>query len=698
MQLESNLTGDTERGSESQKGYDHTPFNNSYEYSRLVRLAGAYYDNMAELRKKFTRDIDYYMGRQLNDTVTYNGNSLTVHDYMEMKGVPAISNDIITDKMVTLKGLVRQQYMAPRVKSVDSEENEYAGLFSEFLRQNDNNNSKSEHAADQFEVNLDLGFVIDKVQWTFREGKEDVFVDAVSPFNIAVPPWQKKDLSDIDFIAEAHDLSWQEILQKFLRKPSDEETLKNIYVAANSLPVEQNSGDTGRNQIDHLDDFYHSSIIGRYRVIEIWTKEYNRAYWYHDRLNATAGYCPLSEKATMDAENERRKQDNIKKDENGVNILDENGDIQYYVDPSELGLIEYRMAIEDVWYYRFLSPNGYLLDEGLSPYKVLRDGYSFYYHPYVFLAYGFFNEIRSYVDRLIDKQRQYNHDNILLDFIIMNSSKGVLAIDEQSLSDKMSVDEIAENYVKVDGTILYTSKKSGNIPQSIQNKSLPAGLDLILNRDRSLNVQQSGIQPALQGVHQNTSGKQYQIEKDSAATSVTDYVSSFNQFTLRVAKRQLWEIQQFYTERRSVMITGEDIKEYFNPQTMCDIDFDLALTLDSSSTVIREEMKDLAYQAYLRDEIEFGQMLDVAEFGDTAKLKKAWQEHKAAKLQAMQEQQQAAAQQTQTPAGNQANAQQPAGGKIQPITNGRPGNGAQHLISDEDDGSHTLVGNPGISS
>jgi len=222
MQLESNLTGDTERGSESQKGYDHTPFNNSYEYSRLVRLAGAYYDNMAELRKKFTRDIDYYMGRQLNDTVTYNGNSLTVHDYMEMKGVPAISNDIITDKMVTLKGLVRQQYMAPRVKSVDSEENEYAGLFSEFLRQNDNNNSKSEHAADQFEMNLDLGFVIDKVQWAFREGKEDVYVDAVSPFNIAVPPWQKKDLSDIDFIAEAHDLSWQEILQKFLRKPSDE--------------------------------------------------------------------------------------------------------------------------------------------------------------------------------------------------------------------------------------------------------------------------------------------------------------------------------------------------------------------------------------------------------------------------------------------------------------------------------------------
>lgn len=674
--------GEQEKGSKSLSGYNHTRFNNSREYSIMVGEAAHYYDQMRALRLKWIRDNDYYMGRQLNDKVVYNGFPITVHDYMEMKGMPALSNDIISDKMITLKGLVRQQYMAPAVKSVDSNESTYAGLFSEMLRQNDNNNDKNEHNADQFESNICLGFICDKVNWAFREGREDVYVDAVDPFKLAVPVWEKKDLSDVEFIAEAHDLTWPQLLKKFLRSSDDEDKLKQIYIAAQQTRPIQGYNDTGMNQNDHVDDFYHSSTVGKYRVIELWTKEYNRAYWYHDRLNGTAGYRPITDKAAIDAENEQRKKDNIVCDENGVPVIDENGSQQYYVDPAELGLIEYEMQIEDVWYYRWISPNGYLLDEGLSPYKVLRDGYSFYYNPYVFLAYGFMNEIRSFEDRLIDKQRQYNHDNIMTDFIIMNSAKGVLAIDEESLSDKMSIEEMTDNYVKVDGLMLYTSKRGGNIPTSIQNKSLPAGIDLIMQRDAQLVTQQSGIQPAMQGVHQDTSGKQYQIEKDSSATAVTDYVSSFNNFILRVAKKQLWTIQWNYTSHNSIQLTGEDIKQYYNPDTMKDIGFDLALTLDANSTVIREQMKDLAFQAYQKDEIEFGQMLDVADFGDTAKLKRAWMDYKQRKQQMMMQQQQQAAQ----------------GQTVTPIAQGNQENGAEHLTPADDDASHTLVGTTSTSS
>ena len=217
-------------------------------------------------------------------------------------------------------------------------------------------------------------------------------------------------------------------------------------------------------------------------------------------------------------------------------MLDEAGNVQYYVDPSEVQLIEYTKQIDELWYYRCLSPNGYLLDEGLSPYKVLRDGFSFYYHPYVFLAYGFLNEVRSFEDRLIDKQRQFNHDCIMTDFILMNSAKNAMAIDVESISDMQSWEEMADQYIKVGGVLLYTSKKGGNPPQAIANKSLPAGLELITQRDKELITQQSGVQPALQGVHANTSGKQYQIEKDQSATSITDYVSAFNNFQLRVAR------------------------------------------------------------------------------------------------------------------------------------------------------------------
>lgn len=674
------VSGEAERGSQSLKGYDHTRFSNDRRYMQLVFEAAEYYDNMRSLRRKWKRDIDYSMGRQLNDTVVYNGHSIRVHDYMEMRGMPALSNDIISDKMITLKGLVRQQYMAPTVKSVDSDESGYSGLFNEMLRQNDNNNDKAEHCADQFDASIRLGFVADKVKWAFRDGREDVYIDAVDPFKLALPTWEKKDLSDIEFIAEAHDMTWPQLLKQFYRGPGDEEKLSRIYVSARQGRPVMGYNDTGRYQKSRIESFLFPDTLGKYRYIEIWNKEYNRALWCHDRLNATAGFRPLGDKDAIDAENEQRRKDNVVLDANGVPLLDANGEEQTYVPPGELQLIEYESQIEEIWYYRCISPNGYLLDEGVSPYKVLRDGYSWYYHPYVFLSCGFMGEVRSFEDRLIDKQRQYNHDNILLDFIIMNSSKGALAIDEESLTDKMSIEDIADQYVKVDGVILYTSKRGAAAPQQVQNRSLPAGIDLILQRDRDLVTTQSGIQPALQGVHHNSSGRQYQIEKDSSATSVTDDVSVFNNFMLRVAKKQMWTMQWHYTSHRSILITGRDIKEFYNPETMRDIDFDLALTLDANSTVIREQLKDLAYQAYQRQEIEFGQLLDVADFGDTTKLKKAWEDYKSRKEQA--------ALQAQS---SQGVGQSPLMGRQD------GGAGASHLVQAQDSAGGTLAGASGAS-
>lgn len=678
------LSRDREPGTDTLKGYDHKRFSNDALYSKLVRTGAIYYDNMRDLRKKFVRDLDYYMGRQLEDEIVFNGRTMSVRTYMEMKGMAPLSSDIITDKMVTLKGIIRQQYMAPVVKSVDAQEGDFASVFNALLRQNDNNNEKAEHNADQFEKHICMGFIADKVKWAFRNGREDVYVDAVDMFKLAVPVFSRKDLEDIEFIAEAHDMLWSQMLQKFYRRPGDEKKLEEIYTNARSDTPIQGYNDTGMNQTDHLDDFYHPSIVGTYRVIEIWTKEYQTALWCHDRLNATAGFRPLSDRKAIDAENERRKRDNIRKDENGVPLLDADGNQTYYVPQDEVELIEYETKMEEYWYYRYISPNGYLLDEGISPYRVIRDGYSFYYHPYVFLAYPCIQgEIRSFEDRIIDKQRQYNHDNILIDFIIMNSSKGVLAIDTEAVGDDMTWEEMAEQYVKVDGTILYTSKKDGHMPQQIQNQSLPAGLELITQRDRELLTTQSNVQPALQGAAPTagTSAKRYQMEQQSSATGIADYVSSFNSFVRRVAKKQIWTMQAFYDSHRSVQITGEDLWRYYDRETMGDLEFDLAMTLDVNSAVIREAMKELAFQAYEKDELDFGQMLDSADFGDTARMKRFWMEHKQEKMAIAQQQAAAGA----APTG-------------QSVVSGNRDAGSSQLTRPENDGTHILVGSPGTSA
>ena len=682
--LYNDSTREREPGTNTMRGYDHTRFSNDQLYSKMVQKAARYYDNMRSLRLKFKRNLDYYMGRQLEDEIVFNGQTMSVRKYMEMKGMAPLSSDIITDKMVTLKGIVRQQYMAPVVKNVDAQEGDFASIFNALLRQNDNNNDKAEHNADQFEKHACMGFIADKVKWTFRNGREDVYVDAVDMFKLAVPVFARKDLEDVDFIAEAHDMIWSALLKKFYRKKGDEKILEGIYANAKADTPIQGYNDTGMNQTDHLDDFYHPSVVGTYRVIEIWTKEYNMALWCHDRLNATAGFRPLSDRKTIDAENEQRLQDNIRRDENGVPVLDAEGNQTYYVPEDQVELIEYEQKMEEFWYYRMLSPNGYLLDEGISPYRVIRDGYSFYYHPYVFLAYPCLQgEIRSFEDRIIDKQRQYNHDNILIDFIIMNSSKGVLAIDTESVSDEQTWEEMAEQYVKVDGVVLYTSKSDGKVPQQIQNQSLPAGIEMIMQRDRELLTTQSNVQPALQGATPaaGTSAKRYQMERQSSATGIEDYVSSFFNFVRRVAKKQIWTMQAFYDSHRSVQITGEDIWRYYDRETMGDLDFDLAMTLDANSAVIREGMKELAYQAYEKDEIDFGQMLDSADFGDTAKMKRFWMEHKQEKMQIAQQQ--------------AAMGAAPTG---QTVASGNREAGSTQLTDSGNDATHILVGSPGTSA
>jgi hypothetical protein len=630
--IDNPVTGAYEEGQDSLKNQEHKQFSNDRYYARLVEEASMYYDNMSELRKKWTRANNYFMGRQLDDKVIYNGQEITVKELLDIRGLPAFQNDIISDKVLTLKGILRQENMAATCKATDANEDMYAAIFSEFLRTNDNLNHRQELNAEFFQEFCIYGFLCGKVSRAYREGRDDIYIDKVDIYNIAVPPFEKSDLSDVNFIAEAHDMSWPELLENFCQdkngNASDkaEQALKDIY--ARQTDTEQTFRNTGFNHAKEEDDFYHSNVIGKYRVIEIWKKERNRALWCHDYASADVGFRPLSDKNYIDQENKQRIADNIVKDEMGQPILDANGEMQFYIDPNELQLIEYKIKIEQFWYYRFLSPNGYLLSEGVSPYKVTRDGYGFRFHPYVFLAPNVKGETRSFIDRVIDKQRATNHYNLMLDSILANAAKGAIAYDVASEVPEQSREERIYNYNKPNGVVLYNSQK-GEKPSALQSVSIPAGLDWLISKNESTVVSQSGVQGALQGVHQNTSGTQYRMEKESASTTVADYFGSFYSFCLRISKIQLWEMQEFYDSHKSIKLTGDDSLQYYNPDTMMDVNFDLQLDMDPNSTVMREANNDMLWQLMLQNKIDIMSMLDCGSWSNTARLKKRIEEYQA---------------------------------------------------------------------
>ncbi len=635
--IDNPVTGSYEEGMESLKHQEHRIFSNDGYYMRLVREAAHYYADMEPLRKKWSRANDFFMGRQLNDKIVHNGRTMTVEQLLKLKGLPIFQNDIISDKVLTMKGVLRQESMAATCKSTDSNEDMFAALFSEFLRKNDGINERQEYNSEQFLRHLVYAFICGKVSYTYRDGREDVFLDKPDIYKLSLPPFEKSDLSDVSFICEAHDMLWPELLKQFgvdkngnaSRKA--EEELKGIYAQMGDNL--HGLRPTGMNQRSSGDDYYHSTVVGKYRVLEIWKKERNRSLWCHDYATAEVGFRPLREKAEIDAENARRLSDNIMKDENGLPILDENGQERYYIDPDEVQLIDYKVKIEEFWYYRFLSPNGYLLAEGVSPYRVLRNGYGERFHPYVFLAYPCLEgETRSFVDRCIDKQRATNHYMIMFDSILGNSLKAV-AIDEEAEGKHQTLEEMIDQSSRPNGVIIYNSSK-GNPPQALQGNNIPSGLEWMIAQNQGMVTSQSGVQGALQGVHYNTSGKQYQAEVAQASTTVADYFGAFYAFCIRISKKQLWLMQQFYDSNRSVKVSGEDVRQYWNDVTMEDVNFDLQMDMDAYSAVMRQANNDMLWQLMVSDKIDLPTMLDCGYWTNTAKLKKRYEAYQQARMEA----------------------------------------------------------------
>lgn len=640
------ITNYAEAGPNSLEGVSTQKFRVSDSTLKLLQWLSHYYDNMSELRKKWKRAQDFVMGRQLEEKIDWNGRKITIREYMELQGMPILEYDVISDKLISLVGLVRQQRATASCTAVDPNEEDYISFFNEYLRQNDNNNNRQEMDARLFYEFCVYGFIGMSTVWDRRNGREGIFNDKVDIYKLAVPPFFKPDLSDIEIFGIGHDLTWREILAKFTDGSDGQaQQLNEIYLQTQThYSPEQGYQATGEAQLTGLEDFLHSSIQGKYRVIEVWTTESRQSLWVHDWDKSDAGFMPMGVKAELDAENESRKRANVMRDENGLPILDENGEEMYYVDPDELNLIEYEPQMETFWYRRYITPNGYLLDARESPYFVLRDGYRCSIQPYSFLAYPCLQgEVKSLIMRMENNQRTLNHYMMMINFVVANGAKGTLLVDDASVSDKVSPEENRKNYNKTNGEYHWDSSKGGEKPEVLMNKSIPAGVEFIINFAKTMAAEGSGVQGALQGVHRNTSGKQYQLERESASTSVTDYVESFNCFKLREAKLKTYLIQEFCNEHDSVKLVGDDYRTYFNPETMRDMDLDVAMDLDSYSATIRDQIVDLLWQLKKDGDIDAYTMLTNGKFPGTYRIRKYLKE-KMEEREAMEAQMAAAGQ------------------------------------------------------
>lgn len=628
-------------------GDDH--FGRNTRAVNWLQVAYNAYCRLRRFRDMRAECVDYAYGRQYNKVIIANGRRMSKEEYMREKGIPVLQNNILGKLKRVVQGQFRLNDTAPVCNAPDPNEKDYAEAWSALLKQNMKLNERSEKDARMFEEFILSGMAIYKTTWAYRNGKLDAFTDYVNPNFAFWPHSLDFNLDDIRYCGVLHDLDFSDVLALFSRSEADDARLRDIFTHCldKEYISSQYSTDLRTGNLAQT-DFYTPAEYGKCRVIELWTKERRKAWFCMDPEESEPYFVPYDEESLIKQKNRERVELNIKRNPDGSPMLDSDGQPLCFMDMDkykEQHLIRYERRIELYWYYRYLSPDGHVLDEGVSPYW--NGGESF--HPFTFKPYPYIDgEFHPFIAEMIPAQDYFNYYLIALDFYVRNAAKGVLMIDEEALSDSMTIEEIADQYVKTNGVILYTSKNGGRAPDTKTANSIPGGFDYFIQLSRSLTEDVSGVQAALQGKREgNTSGVMYQAQISQASASILDLIRTFNSFLNRTAYKVVKVMDCFYTGVKAINISGESVP--YNMNTLHDVDLDISISEDTDSPVYRALLNQFLVAAVDKGQLPFRVALEVGNFPNSGKLIAAYDRYQQQMQQLQMQQQQQLAQQGMQP-------------------------------------------------
>ena len=205
----------------------------------------------------------------------------------------------------------------------------------------------------------------------------------------------------------------------------------------------------------------------------------------------------------------------------------------------------------------------------------------------------------------------------MYDWIMRASAKGVLLMPEDCLPDGVSMEDIADNWARFNGIIMYKPSKSGNIPQQVANNSTNIGISDLLSVQLKFFEEISGVTGALQG-KQGYSGQSaalYNQQTQNATTSLLDLLDSFSGFIIDGAYKDVKNIQQFYDEKKVYNIAGKNMAEIvYDPNAMRDVEFDLSIVESTQTPAYRQLANDILLQLWQAQAISVEQLLEHGEF------------------------------------------------------------------------------------
>ena len=558
----------------------------------ILMMAQRYYDNMAQFRKDRERYKRYTYGDQWSDIVTVDNKTMTEEQYIMEQGSVPLKNNLIRRLVRNVLGVYRSQAKEPVCIARDRDEQALGETMSTVLQYNMQLNQMDELYAKTMEEFLISGLIVHKKTYGWRNEKRDCWTDVVNPNNFFIDN-NMRDFRgwDVSFIGEVHDISFGDLCGEFATSAREYRELYDIYnranVKENVVANYENFGYSKQN----ITSFLYPTDPSLCRVIEVWKKERREIWRCHDPNDGSLfKVTPKDYNALVVLENEQRMQEGA----------------EFGIPAEEIPLIKAEWAVESYWRYYYLSPFGDILKEGESKYKHKS-------HPYVFRMYPFIDgEIHPFVGDFIDQQRYTNRLITMYDWIMKSSAKGVLMFPEEMLPEGVDMKDIADQWTRFDGVIMYSAKPGVQMPHQIATNSTNIGISELLNLQLKLFEDISGVNGALQGKpgYSGMSASLYAQQTQNSATSLLDLLESFSMFVIDAAYKDIKNIQDCYDIKRIRHIVGRKGTVMYDP----DVEYDLSIEESTTTPVYRAMANEMLMELFRSQAINVKQLLENGNF------------------------------------------------------------------------------------
>lgn len=550
----------------------------------ILNQGYACWESMRPVREEGERNNRFVYGNQWGDFTRYWDDdkqswiSIKEEQALIKQGVIPITNNVILSIINTFKGLFISNQTDPVAISRSRDKQQAGEIMSATIQSVYSYNKLWDLERDKLSQYLIYGYVAGQGSYAFRDSRKnvlfkDIRYDRLILDNTIEDPrgW------DCKIIGNILDLSLNDIVATFSNNnPDKAEKIRQAYRGANQ---ETFANYDSRTQETNILSFFTTSGVfaNMERVICIWRKECKERILVHDRWEGSQWRAELTAIPKINAENERRK----------ANFAQEG------VDEADMkdGLVEFDYIFDDYWAYYFMTPNGYVIDEGETPYN---DNVC----PIVFKCdWGADGKIRPYVSNVIDQQKLINRNISVQDYINRVTAKGALFYDDDSLPDNMTIEDIEKKIARPGATIAYSSKR-GAAPQQVTNNSSNSGAYDMVRMELDLLDKISGAGTAVQGQapKSGTSGTLYQQQSQNSAGLLSAKLDEFRQYREDIARLLAKFIIQFYDKPMYIPTHSSSDLVLFDPDEIKDVEFDINIVESQSSPLFRAAANDMLLQ------------------------------------------------------------------------------------------------------